>query len=285
MKLKLLQNWWETDTYDISEGVPTEITDAAGPEGVALVRVFPGGETSKGWGLTGKDGEEGFMPRYTRGEFNPRRVLYGFNRGKWAFAFVMRSINMIVIDIDGKNGGLEHASELLGNAAPTLAEVSKSGNGYHLFYSTTEDWDEDTGFGDFADVIGIVQGVDIRATGCVYHHDQQRWNGRKPAPLPKHIHDRLKQKAMTRAASKAAAAAIVTLDPMEQLMAHDELITELSKTIPAGKRNNTLFAIGSQMKDAQVPDWEDLVLDRAKQVGLDDPEADKLVRNIAAYNG
>lgn len=285
MKLKLSQNWWETDTYSIALGMPKAIEEAAGPHGPALVRVFPGGETSKGWGLQGREGEPGFMPRYEQQEFNPRRVLYGFDTGKWAFAFVMRSINMLVIDIDGKNGGLEHASELLGNAAPTLAEVSKSGNGYHLFYSTDETWDEITGFGAFADVIGIVQGVDIRATGCVYHHEQQRWNDRPVAPLPKHIHDRLRQKAMTRAATKAAAAAIVTLDPMEQLMAHDELITELGKNIPAGKRNNTLFAIGSQMKDAQVPDWEDLVADRAVQVGLDDEEAAKLVRNIAAYNG
>lgn len=68
-------------------------------------------------------------------------------------------------------------------------------------------------------------------------------------------------------------------------MAYAELEAELAKPIAAGKRNNTLFAIGSQLKDAEVPDWEQKVADRAVQVGLSDVEADKLVRNIAAYGG
>lgn len=283
--MKLSRNWWETDSYTGEEAIPDAISAAAGPEGVALVRVYPAGNTSEGWGLTGKDGKPGFMKLYKEKEFLERRVLYGYDRGKWAFAFVMRSVNMIVIDIDGKNGGLEHASELLGNAAPTLAETSKSGNGYHLFYSLDEDWDPDTGFGAFADVIGIVQGVDIRATGCVYHHPQQRWNDRPVAPLPEHIAERLRARAQRRAATSAASAAVASLDPMERLMAHADLVAELAKPIPAGKRNNTLFAIGSQLKDAEVDKWDELVLDRALQVGLSDAEAVKLVGNIAAYGG
>lgn len=283
MKLKLSQSWWLTDVYQGEEAVPIALHDVAGPQGVALVRVTGDGKTTKGWGLQGKDGAPGFMTLYKQEAFNARRVLYGYNLDKWAFAFVMRSLNIIVIDIDGKNGGLEHANELLGNAAPTLAEVSKSGNGYHLFYSTSEPWEELTGFGAFTDVIGVVQGVDIRATGCVYHYRQQRWNDRKIAPLPQHIHDRLKHKAQQRAASTAAAKAITTLDPLERLMAHQQLIEELNKPIAGGKRNNTLFAIGSKMKEAGVEDWETLVGDRATQVGLDSAEADKLVTNIGNY--
>lgn len=284
MKLKLSQSWWETDSYDDEGAIPQAILDATGPRGVALVRVRPGGQTSPGWGLQGKNGAEGFMPRYMRGEFAPRSVLYGYERDKWAFAFVMRSINMIVVDIDGKNGGLEHANELLGNAAPTLAEVSKSGNGYHLFYSTDETWDDLTGFGEMSDAIGIVQGVDIRATGCVYHHKQQRWNDREVAPLPQHIRDRLVQRAQRKAAASAAAASVATLDPLERLMAHEELIAELNAPIPSGKRNNTLFAIGSRLKEAGVENWEKLVEDRADALGLDIPETSRLVRNIGAYS-
>ena len=61
------------------------------------------------------------------------------------------------------------------------------------------------------------------------------------------------------------------------------LIEDLKKPIPQGKRNNTLFAIGSQMATAQVPDWETLVFDRAVEVGLDNNEAHKLVDNIGKY--
>ena len=75
----------------------------------------------------------------------------------------------------------------------------------------------------------------------------------------------------------------LALDPEEIAIMHDELITELSKPIPAGKRNNTLFAIGSKMAEAKVPDWQTLVGDRAVAVGLDEDEVDKLINNIAKY--
>ena len=90
----------------------------------------------------GKDGADGFMPRYLRGVFNSRRVVYGYERGKWAYAFVMRSMRLVCVDIDGKNGGLEHAKKL-GLLPPTLAETSKSGDGYHLFYLVDEEWDDE----------------------------------------------------------------------------------------------------------------------------------------------
>ena len=55
-------------------------------------------------------------------------------------------------------------------------------------------------------------------------------------------------------------------------------------SIPAGRRNNTLFAIGQQMKLAQVPDWDTHLHARAVAVGLDNTEADKLVANVRRYN-
>ena len=75
----------------------------------------------------------------------------------------------------------------------------------------------------------------------------------------------------------------LALDPEEIAIMHDDLITELSRPIPTGKRNNTLFAIGSKMAEAKVPDWQTLVGDRAVAVGLDEDEVDKLITNIGRY--
>jgi hypothetical protein len=224
------------------------------------------------------------MPRYTRGEFNERRVLYGYNKGKWTFAYVMRSVRLVCIDIDGKNGGLEHAKKL-GKLPPTLAETSKSGNGFHLFYLVDDEWDEDTGYGRFHDHIGIEQGVDIRSTGCVYHHKQQRWNDRPVVPLPSHLQDLMLAKRQRQEHNAERITKVVQSgDQMEVLMMQDELVTDLKKPIASGKRNTTLFAIGQKMKAAGTPDWETLISDRATQVGLDADETDKLVRNIQTYN-
>lgn len=273
------QPWWMTDTYDNEAAVPDQIAgiDLAGPKGIALVRAWTDGRTDPGWG------DETFMAKYTAGGFNARSALYGYNKGKWAFAFIMRSVKLICVDIDGKNGGLSHAKKL-GALPPTLAETSKSGDGYHLFYLTDETWDDDHGFGEIRDRIGIEQGVDIRNTGCVYHHDTQRWNDRAPAPLPAYLKKLLLAKQQERANRASAIAAVLdSEDEMEILMMHDQLLADLAKPIPAGKRNNTLFAIGQQLKTAAVPDWEDKVADRAIQVGLSQDEAEKLVANIERY--
>lgn len=277
--------WWQEDSYDTVDPVPNEFNELAGPKGLALVRAFPDGRTDQGWGLMGPkdDRANGFMPRYLRGEFNDRRVLYGYNRGKHAFAFIMRSVQLVCIDIDGKNGGLEHAKRL-GMLPPTMAETSKSGAGYHLFYRTDEAWDDMVGFGLLADRIGIEQGVDFRAVGCVYHHDTQRWNGRAPVKLPHHLHDLLLHRGQQHtAAAQHIQKVLATGDEMEILMLHDELELELSKPIPQGKRNNTLFAIGNKMKNAGVDSWDDKLRVRAEAVGLGHDEIEKLVSNISTY--
>lgn len=282
--LKMGTNWWETDEYHVKSPVPGTMEHFAGPNGLALVRAWPNGTTSEGWGLNGKDGAPGFMERYNRSEFDARTTLYGYDKGKWAFAFVMRSMRVICIDIDGKNGGLEHAEELLGNAPATRAETSKSGNGYHLYYSYPAEWDETMGFAKYGDSIGIVQGVDIRDVGCVYHYDTQRWNNRDIAELPLYIAERLQRKADQREQTKKQLENISDMDPIEVLAMHSELEQELKKPMKAGSRNNTLFAIGSQMKAADHPEWEEKIHDRAIAVGLDAEEADKLVANISSYN-
>ena len=279
------QPWWTTDTYDQDQAVPKEFEGLAGPRGVALVRTYPNGKTDPGWGLQSKDGKPTFMPKYQAHNFSPKSVVWGYERGNWAFAFIMRSMKLICIDIDGKNGGLVHAGKL-GMLPLTLAETSRSGDGYHLFYSTTEDeWNELTGFSEFSDRIGIEQGVDIRATGCVYHYPSQRWNGRHIAELPLHLKDRLLKHTQAKVAQSEAIVKILeSEDNTGVLIMQDMLLNDLKKPIPQGRRNNTLFAIGQQLKLAQVPDWQTHLADRAYQVGLDKNEVNKLVANVEKYS-
>jgi len=223
------------------------------------------------------------MARYNRGEFNSRVPLLGYEKDKWAFAVIMRSVQLIAIDIDGKNGGLDNARKL-GMLPLTMAETSKSGNGFHLFYLHNEPWTLDKGYGELSDRIGIEQGVDIRATGCVYHHKQQRWNHRAPAKLPEHLKQRLQVREQKIAAAHSRITSIVESDdPLEVLMLHDEILSELAKPMNKGKRNVTLFAIGNQMRQAQIPDWELSLEKRADEVGLPPAEVRALITNINRY--
>lgn len=266
--------WWRTDLYDGSLAVPGNMVDLAGPKGIAIVRAFKDGRTDPGWG------DDKFMANYMKGEFIPRRGLKSYEKGLSAFAFVMRSMKLVAVDIDGKNGGLEHAKKL-GALPPTMAETSKSGDGYHLFYLVDDVWDDELGFAGISDRIGIETGVDIRGTGCVYHHDTQRWNDRMPVMLPQYLRDLLVTKQQERQHRAAHVAAVLnSTDPMEILMLQEQLTADLAKPIPAGKRNNTLYAIGVQMKEAAVPGWENLVDKRANDVGLSADETDKLIKNI-----
>jgi hypothetical protein len=274
-----------SDVYDVGTAVPNEFNELEGPKGLGLIRVWPDGRTDKGWGFIGPKDEpdNGFMPRYLRGEFNERRVLFGYERDKWAFAFIMRSVQLMCIDIDGKNGGLEHAKRL-GALPPTMAETSKSGDGFHLFYLTTEQWDPVKGFALLGDRVGIEQGVDIRGTGCVYHHKQQRWNQRIPAKLPDYMVELLHHRDQRATAThERIDKVLANQDELEVLMLHDEILSDLKKPIPQGKRNVTLFALGNQMRQARVPEWEDKLAERGTQVGLPDEEIEKLVENIQRY--
>lgn len=276
--------WWRTDDYDVDGHLPMSIQKEAGPKGVALVRAFDDGRTTGGWGTDPSAKAGVFGENYAKNVFAQRKALHGYEKNGWPFAIVMRSVSLACVDIDGKNGGLIHAKKL-GALPPTLAETSKSGDGYHLFYLLDQEWDDELGFGSVHDRIGIEQGVDIRATGCVYHYPQQRWNHRDPVPMPAYLLNMLTTNQQVRAHRAAYVAKVVsTGDELEILMMHDTLIADLAKPIPAGKRNNTLFAIGQQLKTAQVDDWETLLGKRAEEVGLDADEVTKLVNNVARYN-
>lgn len=273
--------WWtQTSSYTESSLLPPiEIDHWAGPLGTAYVQVYDDGSTAPGWG--GKT----FIDKYRKRGFHSRRAQAVYDRHDTPFALVMRSVSMICLDIDGKNGGIESATAL--NLPPTMAETSKSGNGYHLFYLVDDTWNPTFGFERLRDRIGWRTGIDIRSVGCVYHYPSQRWNTLRPAPLPESLLMDLEQ---ARDDIEARAAQINTLrastdpdDHMEFLMLQTTIQSKLTAPIPAGKRNNTLFAIGAEMKLAQITDWQTQVYDRAVEVGLADDEAEKLIKNIDRY--
>lgn len=274
-----MQWWWmNNESYTVDEPYPEEFEDHAGPHGLAVVKAYDDGSTTSGWG------ERSFMRNYRSSLFAPRIALYGYERGRNNLGIIMRSTRLLAIDIDGKNGGVEHAAQLLGNVPLTLAETSKSGNGYHLFFKYPDEWDSRGGFEKYRDAIGIVQGVDVKSIGVVYHYPQQRWNGAPIAELPKWIADKLDMRNQRRKEStRVIQETLATADELEVMMLHGELLEQLNQPIPAGKRNTTLFALGAQLHEAQVPDWEDSVYQRAIAVGLPDDEANRLVENIAKY--
>lgn len=282
-------SWFETDKYLREQPLPGSIRQLAGPKQTALVDVYPDGATTSGWGLLPKGKNPGFMQSYMRGKFWPRPRTMAFTKDGAPFAIVMRSVNLIALDLDRHAGGEDGFKSLLtlldGDVPPTLAETSKSGEGRHLFYRVPDDtWDDDKGFARYDDVIGLVPGVDLRATGCVYHHSTQRWNDRPIADLPDKIRDILEDRR-TRKATYHQALASAALDPddEESVIMHDNLLQELNKPITQGKRNATLFGIGSKMHEAGYPDWEKEIERRATEVGIGSGEVAKIISNIQNY--
>lgn len=281
--------WYENDaSFDREDFLLLPFVEEEGPHGVALVDVYASGRTTPGWGLQGANGKPGFMVNYAAKKFWPRPRLIDLQRHHRAYAIVMRSVNIIALDIDrhtddGGADGFKAAAKL--DLPVTLAQTSKSGAGRHLFYRTDEIWDDELGFGHWDDVIGLKPGIDVRAVGCIYHYASQRWNREPLADLPDELHDLLEaRKAKKEEVERILRSA--TSDDItdeERLIMHDTLIQELNKPIDTGKRNVTLFAIGTKMKTAGVPDWEARLHQRALDVGLPDAEAAKLVSNVQKY--
>ena len=257
----------------------TDLKHYAGPLGPAYVQVFNDGTTAPGWGGVA------FMDKYRQRGFDSRRAQAVFDKKGLPFALVMRSVSLVCLDIDGKNGGFESAAAL--NLPVTMAETSKSGNGYHLFFEVDDSWNQKFGFERLRDRIGWRTGIDVRAVGCVFHYPSQLWNMHTPVPLPEHILIDLEtNKGDLEARTQHIVKLRASTDPddqMEFLMLQTSIQSKLTAPIPPGRRNNTLFAIGAEMKVAGIIGWEKQVHDRAVQVGLDQDEADKLIRNIEKY--
>ena len=280
--------WYENnDAYVIDKSLPGAIVRLAGPKGVALLDVFKDGRTTPGWALKGRDGKPGFIENYNKLRFwdKPRKIAYVNN--KLPFAIVMRSVNMIMVDIDrhlDDNGADGFVSAAKLNLPVTLAETSKSGNGRHLYYSTDDIWDEQRGFAKYDDAIGLVPGVDIRAVGCSFHHATQRWNNATVAPLPDNLRELLQARQERKTAlNTQIESAASNPDTEEAMLLHHSLLLELEKPVAPGKRNMSLFALGSKMKEADYPEWNEAIQKRAKELGLPQDESEKLISNIQQY--
>jgi len=284
--------WYEDQQqyYDLGWIGPGHVPDReiAGPKGLALVDVFSEGATTPGWGLSPTEKHDGFMREYERGRFVARPRVKRFQEKASPFAFVMRSVNMLVLDIDrhlddGGADGFRGIKQLGIELPETMAETSKSGAGRHLFYRTNELWHPDRGYGAMADIIGLAPGVDLRIVGCVYHYPAQRWNTAPLADAPTELLDIIELHAARKAAhtTRAAAAGAGDLDDTETLIMHDQLITQLAQPIKAGKRNVTLYAIGRDMHLAAVPDWQDKIRARGDEIGLDAAEVEKIIANAS----
>lgn len=247
--------------------------------GPAYVEVYPDGSTAPGWGGTQ------FISKYAKRGFHVRRAQTMFERKQTPFALVMRSVALVCLDIDGKNGGFDSAAAL--NLPLTMAETSKSGNGYHLFYVVDDAWNPTFGFERLRDRIGWRTGIDIRYVGCVYHYPSQRWNTAQPAPLPESLLVDLEQARDDQVARMEHITTLRTStdpdDQMEFLIMQSTIQSRLDAPIAPGKRNNTLFAIGAEMKVAGITGWSEQVFNRAVALGLDNDEAEKLVKNIDRY--
>lgn len=276
--------WWETDKYTVETPIPTEFEQYAGPKGIATVRTFSDGRTAPGWGLVPARDGTSFMDNYRANKFNTQIAKVGWLSNRWQFAFVMRSMALVCIDIDGKNGGFENVGGL-GMLPPTLAETSKSGDGYHLFYSTPWDvWNDMAGFAWMKDRIGIKPGVDIRAVGCVYHYWPQRWNTRPVEVLTPYLRSTWEQQKKNAVTDVQDILDLLDSGSEDEVLVfRASLMEDLKKDIPEGKRNTTLYAIGVQMLSAGITGWETLITNRGLDLGLDQDEMDKLITNVRRY--
>lgn len=267
----MTKQWFEkTEQYTIDDA----LGERAWPHTLSLVRVGDEGKTQAGWS------KEQFMKNYTKGFFKPDRILREFATEGYPFALLMRSLPMICVDIDGKNGGIQ-ASRIL-SLPETLAETSKGGNGYHLFYRVPEEvWHFNYGYNEFPDANALIPGVDIRSIGVVYHHPQQRWNALDPAPLPNTVRKLLNQKKQQQAIEKERREA--PLSGSDLAIAQEQVLESLARKIPSGKRNTTLYAIGCAMLTYQIKNWEDLLMARGTQLGMDQGELRSIVNHVKQY--
>jgi hypothetical protein len=268
------QQWFEdSNLYYLNTPSPPQLSYPK----LGTVRVFGSGKTQPGWGATE------FMESWEAGHFDPSRTARHYERYSQPFAYIMRTLPMICVDIDGKNGGVPTARTL---ALPaTFGERSKSGNGYHLFYSIPyTPWHESLGFNEFPDIIGLVPGVDIKGTGLVFHYPNQRWNGLDVAQLPPTLVDLIGRARDVRFQTRVTKQGVEALDDEDLMILHDTLLTELNTAkIPVGERNNTLYKLGSRLCAAGAKGWEFDVRRRGAELGLDEGELDELVKNIHAY--
>lgn len=269
------RQWFELKgQYENPYPLPQELAECAN---LSLVRVYPSKKTQPGWGALE------FVKNQMMGYFAPKRALRFWDRNHLPFGIVMRSIPYVVIDIDGKNGGIEMAQVL--ELPPTLAEISKSENGFHLFYTLpTALWDDERGYNELIDQIGLLPGIDIKGTGIVYHYGNQLWNNMQAVPLPESLSHLISRAGEAKRAARITREGVSSLSEDERVILHDQLKTDLeSTTFTEGSRNNKLFAIGAKLASAYYPAWDLALYDRGAEIGLTSDEVSDIIKNIEKY--
>ena len=265
--------WFEDNhQYTGRSAIPTQLKY----DKLALVRVYDQGVTQPGWGA--KD----FMRNYLNGQFLPGRSTRPYEVSDAPFAIVMRSLPYVCIDIDGKNGGIETARVL--SLPYTLAERSKSGNGYHLFYELPlTEWHPERGYDEISDIIGLLPGIDIKGTGVVYHYSTQRWNDVAVTELPESLFELLARARDIRRVSRVNRGGANSLSEDELLIVHDEIRERFKAPLRVGSRNQELYKLGAAAHGARLPDWVRLVEAAGEGVELSRDEVHHIIANIHRY--
>jgi hypothetical protein len=268
------KQWYEDDRqYVINKPIPLEFEEYGT---LSLIRVYSKGGTETGWGA--KDWAE----QREAGRFDPDRSVRYFEKYQQPFAFVMRSIPFVCIDVDGKNNGQAFTNML--QLPETLAERSKSGNGWHLIYRVPgAAFDSKRGFAEMEDHNGVLPGIDVRGTGAMFHYPNQQWNRTKAADLPMSLYALLENAQRIRHNARLTAGGTLGLSEDELVIVHDRLATQLAMRAPVGTRNQRLYAIGTQMFASNYPDWEMQIRLRGEQLGLDVDEVEQILENIIKY--
>lgn len=263
--------WYRISTqYDCTE-MGLDLEEYAGPNGLAVVKVY-GEKTQPGWG------HERFMKNYVRNFFGLHKLTAGE-----PFAFVMRSVRLLVIDIDGKNDGYKEAAKL--ELPPTLAETSKSGNGHHLFYSYPDEWHEIEGYAGQPDRVGMWPGIDVKSTGVVYHHPQQRWNREPIVPLPDSVWDLLVKRNIRDTQLRITPEQAAEMTDEDLKFKRDMLLIELSQPRKDG-RDTSLWRIGASLLNIGVDEtyMAEKILAAGLRWGVDeDVITGKIIPNIINY--
>lgn len=263
---------WYDNQMQFSEVTPWHaLRPLAGPMGVAVVRVY-GEKTQPGWG------REHFMRNYSRRFFASPNIPEGE-----PYALVMRSLRLLCVDIDGKNDGYKEAAKL--DLPPTLAETSKSGKGHHLFYSYPDVWDDTDGYALQPDRIGMWPGIDIKATGVVYHHLHQRWNNEAVAELPDGVWELLVKRNQRDALLRVTPTQAAELTDDDLKFKRDMLLIELSKHRTDG-RDTSLWRIGASLLNLGVD--EAYMAEKILAAGLkwgvpEETLTGKIIPNIISY--
>jgi hypothetical protein len=267
-----MTEWYQdSEQYERPWLPKAQLEEHAGPNGVAVVKVF-GEKTQPGWG------HERFMRNYVRNFFAPEKIDSGE-----PFAIVMRSLALLVIDIDGKNDGYKEASKL--ELPETMAEISKSGNGHHLFYAYPDEWHEIEGFAQQPDRVGMWPGIDVKSTGVVYHHPHQLWNWLPPVPLPDSVIELLAKRNERDAQLRVTPQQAAEMTDEDLKFKRDMLLIELGQPRTDG-RDTSLWRIGASLLNLGVdePYMAEKILQAGLRWGVDEAVINgKIIPNIINY--